>query len=255
MKDEEIRKIIQRIKDNPELAKEVYFFLVQYFAEKSDLKKVLESLQRFQEMSERRFEALMRTLNEHSEENNQRFEQVDQRFEQIDQEFKTLRQEMNERFERNERTLQRVENMLRDLHSYMGSNFEGLVWTFVNRELISRGFESFTLLRNARFVDKQGIVHIDSTIVELDIFSARPLVAVEVTGILQDLNKVDKFIRKVQFIRQLYPDAPEGLMALVTTDVDERIVDEAFQRLQAAGIELLTRQEIQERLANENLPE
>ena len=278
MKDEEIRQIIQRIKDNPELAKELYYFLIQYFAEKSDLNQALEALKRLEEQNERRFEALLNAMNERFEESNRRFEalqremnerfakieerfakvderfaelhrEMNERFAKVDERFAELHREMNERFNYTNRGLQRLENMMVELHSYMGGNLEGLVWTFMHRELRARGYQQFVLKRNCRIHVPRGAVHEDTTEVELDMFCSNPLVVVEVTGILRSLEKVDSFIQKVKFIRQAYQGVPEGLIALIATDVADTIQEEVQRRLQMVNAELITRQEILERLA------
>ena len=244
MDEDELRKMLDQIKSNPDLMRQLYFMLVQYFAEKSDLRSVIDALNQMEKRMEQRFAKI-----------DERFAKVDERFAKVDEHIAQLHAEMNERFAKVDERFAKIDerldklmNMTEEIHSYLGGSLEGLVHRFVRRELQARGFRNFVLHQNKTFTDENKAVHPDSTVFEIDLFCQNPLVIVEITSILKNFKKVEDFINKVQVIREQYPNVPIGVIALVATDIMNDLLPQAAEALHKIGAELITKEQLHLRL-------
>ncbi len=250
-KNPELRQRMQKIilrdytkKDEPELLKTIYAMLQELKALRIDMNKRFEAMdKRFEAMDKRfeamdkRFEQLIAELHQHIEESAKRFEAIDKRFEAL-----------NKRLDNQQGMLEKLDRKMTELHSFLGGSLESLVRSLVFKILYEKGYENAQIRQNVTFIDEARKVHPDSTYVEVDLFCENPLVVVEVTGILKDLKKIEIFKRKVQFLREKYPNSPLGMLAFVTTEIKEDIIPRAVTELKKIQAELITKAEVQKRV-------
>ncbi len=134
--------------------------------------------------SEKRFEALQLQINQHFEQTNQRFDQTDQRFDQTDQ-----------RFDQTNAQVASVLQVVTDIRSQIGASFEQFARNTVERILEGEG-QTGVVLKSQHLADPGHVVSAETEDVEVDGLSPNPPVIIEITAILRDVEKVDRFIRK-----------------------------------------------------------
>ncbi len=91
--------------------------------------------------------------------------------------------------------------------------------------LQGKGFLAYTernkLQWRRRFPDPEMIT--GHSLVEIDIFCEDPLIAVEVTGEIGSIEKVDKFIDKLKFLETKYKKKPKGI--IITYEIKPGIIN------------------------------
>lgn len=93
-------------------------------------------------------------------------------------------------------------------------------------------------LERRSFVDHKMTVHKNSTDVEVDLFSEEPLIIGEVTGAIIEREKIEQFIRKIQFLEAKFKKEAT-LKIVVTYRIHSRLSKEIRELLKKEGIELI----------------
>ena len=128
----------------------------------------------------------------------------------------------------------------------MGANLEQVLASFVERELAAKGFQQVSLKMRAKFKDPNRVVSPHTTEFEVDIYCENPLVIVEVTAFLTNLDKVELFVKKVAEIKKRVPsDVPMGLIALVTYSIDDDLREDTIKLLQDVGAVPIERRQLE----------
>ncbi|MHA1734035.1 MAG: hypothetical protein ACTSU5_19005 [Promethearchaeota archaeon] len=251
--DELIRVLPKLIKENDAVLGAIVSALSGVVATHEDVLSVIR------EMHER-FEAQTREMNERFERVDERFERVDERFEKVDERFEAQTREMNERFERVDERFEAQTREMNERFEKVDERFERVDERFdslerevrdgfrsVNGKLDSllqafgKPFEVFGQNVVLRVLEAEGVTGVklerkvyknaDKTVfkhgeVELDGVSEDPPVVVEVTTVLRDEDKVEKFLAKKQFLEELLGKQFRGFLVAATTELDrERLAD------------------------------
>ncbi len=153
--------------------------------------------------------------------------EMDKRFEAMDKRFEA----MDKRFDG-------IEHQLKSITQAIGIPFEQFARNVVSRILDGEGIKD-VVLKKARLPDPGGEVFPDTKEVEVDGLSEDPPVIVEVTSILRDADKVDKFLRKKAFLEKARGKPFRGFFVAAGCEFTrERIADISVQ-LRKHGAELL----------------
>lgn len=74
--------------------------------------------------------------------------------------------------------------------------------------------------------------------IQIDLFSEDPLIVVEVTNFVDTLDKLSKFIRKIEFITEKYQKDP--IAAIIAYEVSTSISKDVDDLLEVNNIKLIT---------------
>ncbi|HMF34086.1 MAG TPA: hypothetical protein VKK79_21865 [Candidatus Lokiarchaeia archaeon] len=173
----------------------------------------------------------------------QAMERIDKRFEESDRRFEALQVDINRRFEESDRRFARLEEgqdelrgqmrealgKLDDINSHLGGPFEQFARNVVSRILAGEGTPDVQLDK-IHLADLAQTVTPGTTDVEIDGLSLDPPVIIEVTGILQEREKVDRFLRKKMLAEANYHMSFRGFFvasgcSLTPAEVAEVTVD------------------------------
>ncbi|MHA1342612.1 MAG: hypothetical protein ACTSQG_01380 [Promethearchaeota archaeon] len=175
----------------PELVRLIEEIVSRRVKEELEARSKLVTIEIFTEAMERidkRFEALQK--------------QMDERFEAMAKRFEALQKQMNKRFEVHDKKFNKMFIILQEIQQQIGKPFEQFARNVVIRILEGEGHKSVNL-KSISFTDENRTVFKESTEIEIDGYSEEPPVLVEITSILRDQDKVDKFLRKKEFIERL----------------------------------------------------
>jgi len=256
---EKIAKEVAKLySEKPELVFKLYDQLRKYFVSSNDFEK-------FMKQSNEQFQKILQEMDKHFEETNKRFEEINKRFEEINKRFEEQRIETNKRFkeqriETNKRfkeqrieTNKRFEEINRRFEEnriYMdrrfnelalgyGGTFEGFNKTILKKILEERGIpvKAFNVTP-IHFQDPEMNVHKNTTDVEVNIFSEDPPIIGEVTSSLVNIEKLETYVRKIQFIEKKFKK--EFQHFFITLYVDEKIKELAKNIFNLYKIEAIT---------------
>jgi hypothetical protein len=131
--------------------------------------------------------------------------EMDKRFEAVDKRFEVMQQQMDKRFEAAQQGTdaqhEKVISILTDIKDAIGVPFEQFARNVVSRILAGEGTPGVEL-KKARLKDPKGVVFPSTREVEIDGLSDDPPVIVEITTILRDREKVEKFLAKKSFVEK-----------------------------------------------------
>jgi len=237
--DQLIEILPKLIRENDRVKGAIISALAGVVATKEDIAQLIAEM-------DRRFEAMQGQMNNRFEAMDRRFEalqeQIKDRFEAMDQHFNAVQAENNQRFNRIEQTMatgfSQVTAILNSIQTQIGKPFEQFGRNVVIRILQGEGFERVKLSPKI-FRDPNHIVFHQSEEVEVDGFSEDPPVIVEITSILRDQEKVEKFLKKKAFIEDLYQREFRGFFVAAGTEVDENIKLDLVYRLRQHQCELI----------------
>ena len=201
MSDPDIKKFIKMlpdlIKNNDEVRGAIIGALSGVVATKGDIKVLTKEM-------DKRFEALTKEMDKRfeamTEEMNRRFERVDKRFEAVDKRFDG------------------IEGILLEIKSNFGRPFEQFARNVVIRILDGEGVEGVKLASKT-IRDPGNQVFEDTTEFEIDGFSSSPPILVEITSILKNKLKVEKFLKKKEFIEKKYDMAFRGFFVAGSSEL------------------------------------
>ncbi len=199
MLDDQLEKVVQQFLDK-ELDKRLRSIqidlLKENFLTRAEFKEEMEKIHARFEAMDRRFEAMDRRF----EAADRRFEalqkQIDKRFDAVDKRFEALQKQIDKRFEA-------VNKRFDELSLNFGSTMEKIGYSYIKDTLKLEGINEFPSLR-AHFIDENHEVHVGSTDVEIDLFSAEVPLIGECTLKVTSLDKLEIFVRKINFIEKRY---------------------------------------------------
>ena len=147
--------------------------------------------------------------------------------------FEELIKEMHDGFVKTNKAYRKLTRQIRRMG---GDNLELLSLGWFKGLLEARGFPVDNLRWRKIFDDPEEIS--GSKKAEFDIFSEEPLVAVEVTSYVEELKKINKFIKKIKFLKEKFKKEP--LSILITYGFEKNIEEDALTLLKANNIKLHT---------------
>ncbi|MHA1405740.1 MAG: hypothetical protein ACTSSI_18410 [Candidatus Helarchaeota archaeon] len=165
----------------------------------------------------KRFEAMDRRFEALQEEMNKRFEAMDKRFEAMQEEMNKRFEAMDKRFEAMDRRFTGLDKKLDKLLAAFGKPFEQFGRNIVLNILKAEGMEDVKIeplkLRNP----KREILDINE--LEIDGFSESPPIIVEITSILSDIKKIDKFLKKKSIMEKIHAKTFRGFFVAASTEL------------------------------------
>jgi hypothetical protein len=200
--------------------------------------------------TERRFETMQAEMNKRFEtmqaEMNKRFEtmqaEMDKRFDAMDRRFETAQSETNKRFEsaqsETNKRFDHVMNALNSIQAQIGKPFEQFARNVVIRILEGEGFSNVKL-KAIEFPDPEYFVHKESNRIELDGYSENPPILVEITSVLRDKYKVEKFLRKKEFFDRQQQKTFRGFFIAAGCELDQETKAELIVALKNNNCELI----------------
>jgi len=123
--------------------------------------------------------------------------------EKIHTHFEQMQKQMDTRFNKVDKRFNNVNARFDALSLDFGTAIEKISYSFIKQMLESEGIAVFPKLRG-HFIDHDYEVHAGTTDVEIDLFSAEiPLIG-ECSLKITDMNKLEIFLRKINFIEKKY---------------------------------------------------
>ncbi len=160
-----------------------------------------------------------------------RFEAVDKRFEAVDKRFEAARQRTDAQHDK-------VMSILTDIKDAIGIPFEQFARNVVSRILAGEGTTGVEL-KKTRLKDPKGLVFPSTREVEIDGLSDDPPVIVEITTILRDREKVEKFLAKKAFIEKQRGRSYRGFFVASGSQLSQNELADIVVLLKQHGAELL----------------
>jgi len=246
-----IEKLLEKLRENKEFARKLHYLLEDEFVRKVEIKEMLAELRRMREESEkrweesnrrweesnRRWEELREDFRERTKIVDKRFEQVDKRFEQVDKRFEQVDKRFEQVDKRFDQMDEKIDKGFAELSLGFGMNFEDLSQAIVKKIMDVLGIK-LPKLEKRRFVDQKMTVHMNSTDVEVDLFSEEPLIIGEVSGSITELEKIERFIRKIHFLEEQFKKKAT-LKIIITYRIHPKLSNKVRAILKKEGIELI----------------
>jgi hypothetical protein len=182
---EQLLKVLPKlVRENDTVKGAIITALSGVIATKEDKKEIIREM-------DKRFEA-----------SDKRFEAMDKRFEAMDKRFEAMNKRFDESDKKNEERFQKLMQSLDSIQSQIGKPFEQFARNVIIRILDGEGQKKVEL-NPIKIKDSKRIISPDSDEVEIDGFSENPPIVVEITSILRNKEKVEKFIQKKILIEKL----------------------------------------------------
>jgi hypothetical protein len=160
----------------------------------------------------------------------------------MDKRFEEHQAENNRRFDHLETTMQsgfsQLTSILNSIQAQIGKPFEQFARNVIVRILKGEGIDKIKI-EPKTFIDTQHLVFKESNEIEIDGFSENPPVIMEITSILKDTAKVEKFLNKKQFIEKYYNRGFRGFFVAAGTEIDEETKLDIIYRLRTQQCELI----------------
>ena len=176
---------------------------------------------------EKRFEAIDKRF----EATDKRFEAMDKRFETFDTKFNDLQTEMRDGFSN-------ITSVLYSIQAPIGKPFEQFARNVVIRILEAEGQPNVKITPQV-FSDTEHQLSKYNTDVQVDGYSENPPIIIEITSILRNTEKVDKFIEKKSFVENLKKKPFRGFFIAAGTEINEETKLDIIFRLRQGGSELI----------------
>ncbi|GAB4313934.1 MAG: hypothetical protein Kow0069_15280 [Promethearchaeota archaeon] len=232
--DELLEVLPKLIRENDRVKGAIISALSGVVATHDDILALQAEMDRRFEAMDRRFEALQA--------------EMDRRFEAMERRFEALQAEMDRRFEAMERRFEALQAEVREGFGVLSGKLDSLLLAF------GRPFEQFGRNVVARILEAEGFrgvkfarkvypnpnrVEFPHAEVEVDGVSEDPPVVVEVTSILRNEKKVDKFLAKKRFLERVTERKFRGFLVAASTDMDQEEKARVVVRLRQANCELI----------------
>lgn len=160
----------------------------------------------------------------------QKFDAMDNRFDSIDNQFDITQRQIDRCFDK-------LEQKFDNINEGCANIIEGLAYCEVKQEFKNLGFEIDPQIRQ-HFYDKEHKISPNTTDVEIDIFYVNPNIIGEATIKIIDLKKIENFVKKINFIEQMYGGEHFNRF-LFAFNIDEAIKPKLEALLQKNGIKLI----------------
>jgi hypothetical protein len=272
--EDTIIKLIKFLKSHPKYRDQLAeLFDPGEFVRRDELTTLLEEIKqlriesdkRFND-SNKRFDALQQQIDKNAKDTNKRFDALqqqidknardtDKRFnamqEQMDKRFDAMQEQMDKRFnafqEQMDKRFDKVFERFDEFSIALGHDFEEFNSLWLQDYLRVQGFPKLKI-KKVTIYDENYEVFPDSTEVELDVFNEKPFIIGEITAITKNIDKVNLFLRKVEFMKKRNKTDPQ--LFYVTYGFKPQIRDKALELLEKANVKVFTvRQKDVENLA------
>ncbi len=149
-------------------------------------------------------------------------------FEKMWEEMKELRLDVNKvhrRMDKHERWLKKIG----------GDDLELMSKLWLTGVLEAKQLPHENLIWKKKFRDEKE--RLGTADIEIDIFSDDPLLVVEVSSYFSDLDKLTRFLKKLEFIEEKY--RKKATATIITYGFEESISDIAIEIIESKGINLI----------------
>jgi hypothetical protein len=223
--DQLIEVLPRLIRENDRIKGAIISALAGVVATKEDIALMIQEM-------DKRFEANQAETNKRFEANqaetNKRFEanqaETNKRFEAIEKKFDGRFDEML--------------GILNNIQTQIGKPFEQFGRNVVSRILEGEGFPQVNL-SSIKLSDPSHYVHEATTEIEIDGYSENPPIIVEITSILREKNKIEKFIRKKEFLEQQKQLKFRGFFVAGGCELNQEVKAELIILLKQNNCELI----------------
>jgi hypothetical protein len=196
-----------------------------------------ELAERAQMVTIDQFTAAMERIDRRFEASEKRFDAMEKRFDAMEKRFDAM-QNQNDNYARDNRDhFNRIEGMLENVLREFGKPFEQFGRNVIARLLAAEGWpdvkfstEKYSNPERIEFPHEE---------VEIDGVSKDPPVLVEVTSILQDQEKIDKFLQKKRFLEQITGVSFRGFIVAATTSLEAQTLGNIIVELKIQNVELI----------------
>ncbi len=149
-------------------------------------------------------------------------------FEKVWEEMKELRLDVNKvhrRMDKHERWLKKIG----------GDDLELMSKLWLTGVLEAKQLPHENLIWKKKLRDEKE--RLGTADIEIDIFSDDPLLVVEVSSYFSDLDKLTRFLKKLEFVEEKY--GKKATAAIITYGFEESISDIAIEIIESKGINLI----------------
>jgi hypothetical protein len=188
--------------------------------------------------SNRRFEAMDKKFEAMQAESNRRFEAMDKKFEAMQAESNRRFEAVDKRFDAHDKKFEQIIGVLESIQSQIGKPFEQFARNVVIRILEGEGIKNVRL-NPLHLTDTEGFVSKETTDVEIDGHCADPPIIVEITSILRDTKKIQKFLLKKVLIEKVYNKKYRGFFVASGSSLTPEEHSEMLLLLKKNGAELI----------------
>ncbi|MGV9205853.1 MAG: hypothetical protein ACOC44_17725, partial [Promethearchaeia archaeon] len=120
----------------------------------------------------------------------------------------------------------------------LGKPFEQFGRNIVVKLLKKEGIENVSL-EAVKISDPERMVSEGTTQIEIDGFSLDPPIIVEITSIFQNIEKIDTFLKKKQFVEKKYERPFRGFFVAASSEFSPEQMGEISIRLREKNCELI----------------
>lgn len=238
MEKEEFLKLLPRliIEDN-EIKGAIITALSGVVATKEDIRELIAEFDKRFEAMDKRFEAM-----------DKRFEASDKRFEamqkQMDDRFNAMQKQMDDRFNAMDKKMTEnhleLKGILASIQQTIGKPFEQFGRNVIIRLLEAEGYSNVKIQNKTlkvKELDNNQNEYITEH--ELDGFSLNPPIVVEITSILKEKSKIEKFLNKKKLIEQEYNQPFRGFFLAASSEFTPEAMSEILILLKKNNCELI----------------
>jgi hypothetical protein len=218
--DELIEILPKLIRENDRIKGAILTALTGVIATKEDLKELIE-------LSNKKFEAMEK-----------RFEAMDKRFDAMDKRFDSMQMQMDKRFDNQDQKIDSINNKLDHLLAAFGTPFEQFARNVIERILLGEGIKNVKL-KNITIKDPKGSVFPETFEIELDGYSEEPPIIVEITTILENRTKIEKFLQKKTFLEESQKKSFRGFFVAATSKLSQKEIGDLIVLLRSNNCELI----------------
>jgi len=170
-------------------------------------------------------------------------ERSDKRFseamERIDKRFEESQKEMRQGFEESDKKSDKMLNILKNLQIRLGKPFEQFARNVIIRILEGEGISN-VLLKSIKLKDKNRYVFPDGTDeIEIDGLSEEPPIIIEITSILRNMDKVNTFLRKKEFVEKKFKKKFRGFFIAAGSELTQHEIADITILLRKQKSELI----------------
>ncbi|MHA1648406.1 MAG: hypothetical protein ACTSVL_12625 [Promethearchaeota archaeon] len=206
--DQFIALLPKLIRENDAVKGAILSALSGVVATKEDIKELIREMDKRFESMDKRFEAMQIQMDK-------RFESMDKRFEamqiQMDKRFEAMQIQMDKRFDavdkrfeamdkRIDQGFKKVYRRLDEISIGADVSFELFCKSMIKTLFKAEQIQIPYIESGRHFKDSSHIVFPGSTDIEIDLFCPDPAIMGEVTYRVKDLQKIQTFIQKIQFM-------------------------------------------------------
>ncbi|WP_457557953.1 hypothetical protein [Candidatus Harpocratesius sp.] len=247
-----IKILPKLIKENDEIKGAIITALSGVIATREDIKDLIEEMdKRFEAMDKRfeamdkRFEAMDKRFEAMQIQINKRFEAIDKRFEnmeiQMNERFKAMQKQIDKRFKTVDNNFALVFRRLDEISIGADVSFELFCKNVIKSLLKAENIDVPFIESGRHFSDPNHHVFKDTTDVEIDLFCPEPPIIGEVTYKITDPTKMEKIIRKIEFMeKEIFKKTARRY--LCTLEISKECYSEIYTIAQKHQIKIISKE-------------